>query len=70
MLNLGTVNVIKINKIINLLNKVSRSKVKVAYKEILNSKNPGEVLKNAVRRMLKKGPLSRQQLKNLYLYLE
>ena len=36
MLNLGTVNVIKINKIINLLNKVSRSKVKVAYKEILN----------------------------------
>ena len=38
------------------------------YKEILNSKNPGEVLKNAVRRMLKKGPLSRQQLKNLYIY--
>ena len=27
------------------------------FKEILNSKNPTELLKNSVRRMLKKGPL-------------
>jgi len=38
------------------------------YKEILNSKNSSLVLKDAVRRMLKKGPLSRKQLKNLYIY--
>ena len=38
------------------------------YKEILNSKNSTLVLKDAVRRMLKKGPLSRKQLKNLYVY--
>tara|TARA_Y100000590_G_C15087097_1_gene776148 strand:- start:29 stop:475 length:447 start_codon:yes stop_codon:yes gene_type:complete len=38
------------------------------YKEILNSKNSTMVLKDAVRRMLKKGPLSRKQLKNLYIY--
>mgnify|MGYP001201877747 FL=1 len=38
------------------------------YKEILNSKNPTLVLKDSVRRMLKKGPLSRKQLKNLYVY--
>ena len=38
------------------------------YKDILNSKNPTLVLKDAVRRMLKKGPLSRKQLKNLYIY--
>jgi len=38
------------------------------YKEILNSKNPTLVLKDCVRRMLKKGPLSRKQLKNLYVY--
>tara|TARA_B100001245_G_C22737253_1_gene357627 strand:- start:126 stop:572 length:447 start_codon:yes stop_codon:yes gene_type:complete len=38
------------------------------YKEILNSKNSTLVLKDAVRRMLKKGPLSRKQLKNLYIY--
>ena len=38
------------------------------YKEILNSKNSILVLKDAVRRMLKKGPLSRKQLKNLYIY--
>ena len=38
------------------------------YKEILNSKNSTLVLKDAIRRMLKKGPLSRKQLKNLYIY--
>ena len=38
------------------------------YKEILDSKNPTLVLKDAVRRMLKKGPLSKKQLKNLYIY--
>jgi large subunit ribosomal protein L13 len=38
------------------------------YKEILNSKNSTLVLKNSVRRMLKKGSLSREQLKNLYIY--
>ena len=38
------------------------------YKEILNSKNSTLVLKDAVRRMLKGGPLSRKQLKNLYIY--
>ena len=38
------------------------------YKEILNSKNSTLVLKDAVRRMLKDGPLSRKQLKNLYIY--
>ena len=38
------------------------------YKEILNSKNSFLVLKDSVRRMLKKGPLSRKQLKNLYIY--
>ena len=38
------------------------------YKEILNSKNSILVLKDSVRRMLKKGPLSRKQLKNLYIY--
>ena len=38
------------------------------YKEILNSKNSILVLKDAIRRMLKKGPLSRKQLKNLYIY--
>ena len=38
------------------------------YKEILNSKNSSLVLKDSVRRMLKKGPLSRKQLKNLYIY--
>ena len=38
------------------------------YKEILNSKNSILVLKNSVRRMLKKGPISKEQLKNLYIY--
>ena len=38
------------------------------YKEILNSKNSHLILRNAVKRMLKKGPLSRKQLKNLYVY--
>ena len=38
------------------------------YKELLNSKNSTIVLKYAVRRMLKDGPLSRKQLKNLYVY--
>jgi len=38
------------------------------YKEILNSKNSTLVLKDSVRRMLKKGPLTRKQLKNLYVY--
>ena len=38
------------------------------YDEILNSKNSTLILKDAVRRMLKKGPLSRKQLKNLYIY--
>ena len=38
------------------------------FKEILNSKNSILVLKNSIRRMLKKGPLSRKQLKNLYIY--
>ena len=38
------------------------------YKDILNSKNSNLVLKDSVRRMLKKGPLSRKQLKNLYIY--
>ena len=38
------------------------------YKEILNSKNSTLVLKDSVRRMLKKGPLSRKQLRNLYIY--
>ena len=38
------------------------------YKEILNSKNSILVLKDSIRRMLKKGPLSSKQLKNLYIY--
>ena len=38
------------------------------YKEILNSKNSTLILKDSVRRMLKDGPLSRKQLKNLYIY--
>ena len=38
------------------------------YKEMLNSKNSTLVLKHAVRRMLKKNPLSKKQLKNLYIY--
>ena len=38
------------------------------YKELLNSKNSTLVLKDAVRRMLKNGPISRKQLKNLYIY--
>ena len=38
------------------------------FKEILNSKNSTLVLKDSVRRMLKKGQLSREQLKNLYIY--
>ena len=38
------------------------------FKEILNSKNSALVLKDAVKRMLKKGPLSKKQLKNLYVY--
>ena len=38
------------------------------YKEILDSKNLTLVLKDAVRRMLKKGSLARKQLKNLYIY--
>ena len=38
------------------------------FKEVLNSKNSTLVLKDAVKRMLKKGPLSRKQLKNLYVY--
>ena len=35
---------------------------------MLNSKNSTLVLKHAVRRMLKKNPLSKKQLKNLYIY--
>ena len=38
------------------------------FKEVLDGKDSTLVLKDAVRRMLKKGPLSRQQLKNLYIY--
>ena len=38
------------------------------FKEILNSNNSTLVLKDAVKRMLKKGPLSRKQMKNLYIY--
>ena len=37
-------------------------------KEILGSKNSTSLLKNSVKNMLKKGPLGRQQLKNLYIY--
>ena len=37
-------------------------------KEILGSKNSTSLLRNSVRNMLKKGPLGRQQLKNLYIY--
>ena len=37
-------------------------------KEILGSKNSTSLLRNSVKNMLKKGPLGRQQLKNLYIY--
>ena len=37
-------------------------------KEILESKNSTSLLRNSVKNMLKKGPLGRQQLKNLYIY--
>lgn len=36
--------------------------------EILNSKYPNRVLENAVRRMLPKGPLGKDVLKNLKVY--
>ena len=38
------------------------------YGEILNSKDPTNLLRDSIRRMLKKGPLSKKQLKNLYIY--
>ena len=36
VLNVGTGKTVQVNKLINLLNKVSKSKVKVVYKEISN----------------------------------
>tara|TARA_B100001013_G_C24316237_1_gene326818 strand:- start:115 stop:558 length:444 start_codon:yes stop_codon:yes gene_type:complete len=40
----------------------------VTINEILKSKNPTILLRNSVKNMLKKGPLGKQQLKNLYIY--
>ena len=57
--------VVSRNIVDNAVNENIKNKT---YKDILNSKNPTLVLKDAVRRMLKKGPLSRKQLKNLYIY--
>ncbi len=37
-------------------------------RELLEGRHPERVIENAVRRMLSKGPLSRQQLKNLRVY--
>jgi large subunit ribosomal protein L13 len=37
-------------------------------RELLEGRHPERVLENAVRRMLPKGPLSRQQLSNLRVY--
>jgi large subunit ribosomal protein L13 len=37
-------------------------------RELLNGRFPGRVLENAVRRMLPRGPLGRQQMSNLRVY--
>ena len=39
-----------------------------SYEKILNSKDPERVLKLAVRRMLPKGSLGREQIKKLHIY--
>lgn len=39
-----------------------------SLKDILTGKHPERVIENAVRRMLPKGPLGRQMLKNLKVY--
>lgn len=38
------------------------------FKDILESKNPNLLIKNCVKNMLKKGPLGKRQLKNLYIF--
>ena len=37
-------------------------------RELLNGRFPGRVLENAVRRMMPRGPLGRQQMSNLRVY--
>ena len=39
-----------------------------SYAQILEGKNPQEVIQLAVKRMVPKGPLGKQQLKKLYVY--
>lgn len=39
-----------------------------SYVDILEGKNPQEAIQLAVKRMVPKGPLGRQQLKKLYVY--
>ena len=38
------------------------------FKDILESQNPTLLIKNCVKNMLKKGPLGKKQLKNLYIF--
>jgi len=39
-----------------------------SYAQILDGKNPQEAIQLAVKRMVPKGPLGKQQLKKLYVY--
>jgi large subunit ribosomal protein L13 len=39
-----------------------------SIKDRLASKNPGSVVEKAIERMITRGPLQRQQMKNLYVY--
>ncbi len=39
-----------------------------SIKERLNGKNPQSVVEKAIERMITRGPLQRQQMKNLYVY--
>ena len=41
---------------------------KRTYGEILNSKEPENAIKLAVKRMIPKGPLGKQQIKKLHVY--
>ena len=39
-----------------------------SYNEIIEGKNPEKAIKLAVKRMIPKGPLGRQQIKKLHIY--
>ncbi|MBA5724257.1 50S ribosomal protein L13 [Candidatus Liberibacter sp.] len=43
---------------------------KATAREIIEGKSPTNVLKKAIERMIPRGPLARQQLKNLYVYAD